>query len=120
MEQVAIPGGWSFVIFLTRALTQAVHKSEAVPMTAMANVSNHARRSVRKLIVAALLLATVSWVWASPPTAARKPDKAPCGDYGTAIEFEPTPKDAARRAAAEEKLVMVLHVSGHFEDPGLT
>ncbi|GBD36086.1 hypothetical protein HRbin36_01206 [bacterium HR36] len=48
-------------------------------------------------------------------------EKTPaCGDYGTAIEFEPTPKAAAKRAAAEEKLVLVLHVSGHFEDPGLT
>ncbi len=89
-------------------------------MTSMTNVSNHAWRSGRKPIVAALLLAMVSWAWASPPTAANKPATTPCGDYGTAIEFEPTPKDAARRAAAEEKLVMVLHVSGHFEDPGLT
>jgi|GEM_PF-768353 len=89
-------------------------------MTTMTRLSNHTWLNGRKLIVAALLLATVSWVWASPPTAAKKPTTTPCGDYGTAIEFEPTPKEAARRAAAEEKLVMVLHVSGHFEDPGLT
>lgn len=42
------------------------------------------------------------------------------GDYGTNILFEETPKDAAAKAKKEEKLVLVLHVSGHFEDPGLT
>ena len=29
-------------------------------------------------------------------------------------------KEAAAQAKKQEKLVMVLHVSGHFEDPGLT
>jgi hypothetical protein len=43
-----------------------------------------------------------------------------CGDYGTTIEFEDSPKDAAVRAKKEEKLVFVLHVSGNFEDPRFT
>ena len=43
-----------------------------------------------------------------------------CGDYGTSIEFEDNPKDAAVRAKKEEKLVFVLHVSGNFEDPRFT
>jgi hypothetical protein len=42
-----------------------------------------------------------------------------CG-YGTTIDFVPTPKEAAALARKQEKLVLVLHVSGHFEDPGLT
>jgi len=42
-----------------------------------------------------------------------------CG-YGTTIDFVDNPKDAAAIAKKEQKLVMVLHVSGHFEDPGLT
>ena len=42
-----------------------------------------------------------------------------CG-YGTKIDFVDTPKEAAALAKKQEKLVMVLHVSGHFEDPGLT
>jgi hypothetical protein len=42
-----------------------------------------------------------------------------CG-YGTKIDFVDSPKEAARLAKKEQKLVMVLHVSGHFEDPGLT
>jgi len=44
---------------------------------------------------------------------------ATCG-YGTKIDFVDNPKDAAALAKKQEKLVMVLHVSGHFEDPGLT
>ncbi len=43
-----------------------------------------------------------------------------CGNYGTSVKFLPTPSEAARRARQEEKLVFVLHVSGHFEDPKFT
>lgn len=42
-----------------------------------------------------------------------------CG-YGTRVHFVDTPKEAAATARKEQKLVFVLHVSGHFEDPGLT
>ena len=42
-----------------------------------------------------------------------------CG-YGTKIDFLDNPKEAAKLAKKQEKLVMVLHVSGYFEDPGLT
>ena len=45
---------------------------------------------------------------------------AACGSHGTSLEFVSTPKDAARQALKEEKLVFVLHISGHFEDPALT
>jgi hypothetical protein len=40
--------------------------------------------------------------------------------FGTRIRFVDTPKQAAALARKSEKLVFVLHVSGHFEDPGLT
>lgn len=68
-----------------------------------------------------VLAGMLGWavVWSEPSPTNRRAQTA-CGDYGTAIEFEASPKAAARRAAAEEKLVMVLHVSGHFENPGLT
>jgi hypothetical protein len=46
-------------------------------------------------------------------------EAATCG-YGTKIDFVDTPKEAAALARKQEKLVLVLHVSGHFEDPGLT
>jgi hypothetical protein len=42
-----------------------------------------------------------------------------CG-FGTKIDFVDSPREAAALAKKQEKLVMVLHVSGHFEDPGLT
>ncbi|MDB5308115.1 MAG: hypothetical protein JWO38_2317 [Gemmataceae bacterium] len=42
-----------------------------------------------------------------------------CG-YGTKLRFVDTPKDAAAKAKLEQKLVFVLHVSGHFEDPRFT
>jgi len=41
-------------------------------------------------------------------------------EYGTTVHFERTPSDAARKALKEEKLVMVLHVSGDFENPEFT
>lgn len=47
-------------------------------------------------------------------------DKSTCGDYGTNVHFEKSPSDAAKKALKEEKLVCVLHISGHFEDPNLT
>jgi hypothetical protein len=43
-----------------------------------------------------------------------------CGEYGTSVQFEKSPKAAATKALKEEKLVFVLHISGHFEDSGLT
>ena len=51
---------------------------------------------------------------------APRKDGAACGEYGTSFFFEDTPADAAKAARKDGKLVMVLHVSGHFEDPGLT
>jgi hypothetical protein len=61
-----------------------------------------------------LMLATVVALWMAPLSAAEK-----CG-FGTKIDFVDSPKEAAATAKKEQKLVLVLHVSGHFEDPGLT
>jgi hypothetical protein len=54
--------------------------------------------------------------------AAKSPAKteATCGEYGTSVHFEDTPADAAKQAKKDEKLVLVLHVSGHFENPEFT
>jgi len=43
-----------------------------------------------------------------------------CGSFGTSVEFVNTPSEAAQQAKKEQKLVFVLHVSGHFEDPRFT
>jgi len=57
---------------------------------------------------------------AQPVKPAATEEGATCGNHGTTIEFLASPKEAARKAVAEQKLVFVLHVSGEFEDPGLT
>jgi hypothetical protein len=59
-----------------------------------------------------LMLAAAVALWAAPARAG--------GGHGTKIELVDTPKEAAALAKKEQKLVMVLHVSGHFEDPALT
>jgi hypothetical protein len=45
-----------------------------------------------------------------------------CGkeNYGTTVHWAGTPAEAAKKALKEEKLVFVLHVSGHFEDAKFT
>jgi hypothetical protein len=43
-----------------------------------------------------------------------------CETYGTSVHFVSTPREAAQRAAQEQKLVFTLHVSGNFEDPAFT
>jgi hypothetical protein len=44
----------------------------------------------------------------------------PTGSCGTSIDFFDTPKEAAKEALKDQKLVLVLHVSGNFEDPRFT
>ena len=51
--------------------------------------------------------------------AADKGDEGVCR-FGTHVQFVSTPTEAAREAKKDEKLVFVLHVSGHFEDPRFT
>lgn len=43
-----------------------------------------------------------------------------CGNHGTSVTFVDSPSEAAQQARKEQKLVFVLHVSGHFEDPRFT
>ena len=69
--------------------------------------------------LAATLCLAVSLATASAGDSA-KADKATCGSHGTTIDFVDTPTDAATQAKKEDKLVFVLHVSGHFEDPRFT
>jgi hypothetical protein len=71
-------------------------------------------------------LFTARWLWLVPlltVTGAAGADKQKSDDgcrFGTKVQFVDTPSEAARLAAKEEKLVFVLHVSGHFEDPRFT
>ena len=66
----------------------------------------------------ALGMVLAGTAFAKDPSFAK--EETSCGDYGTQVHFEATPSEAAKAAKKDGKLVMVLHISGHFEDPGLT
>lgn len=73
---------------------------------------------LRTMALAGLLALTANPAWAQAPKAA---DEATCtGEFGTSLTFEKTPSDAAKKALKAEKLVVVIHVSGNFEDPAFT
>jgi hypothetical protein len=76
------------------------------------------RKNLRWLALGCIALWGAAAV-AAPDEKAKGPGAATCKTYGTSVHFEQTPSDAAKRAAKEEKLVMVLHISGIFEDPNL-
>jgi hypothetical protein len=63
------------------------------------------------------LLSVAAMALLASPALALEPTM--CG-HGTKIDFMDNPKEAAAIAKKAEKLVMVLHVSGHFEDPTFT
>jgi hypothetical protein len=66
-----------------------------------------------------VLVSSLALACAAGSGAAGSDDKeATC--HGTAVNFVDTPSEAARLAKKQEKLVFVLHVSGHFEDPSIT
>ena len=70
-------------------------------------------KPVRTLLLIAVL--------ALPAFAIDLPKKpTTCARHGTTIDFVESPKEAAAQAKKEEKLVLVLHISGHFEDESLT
>jgi hypothetical protein len=77
------------------------------------------RAAASLMLVAALAAAPAVGVRAADN--GKKGDAAVCmGDFGTSVRFEKSPSAAAKKALAAEKLVVVLHVSGDFEDSGLT
>lgn len=86
------------------------------------------RRIVQLTAAAAWLGSALGLAIAGDPGAAVKSPPAPtspvkagaCGNCGTTVEFVRSPSEAARLAKEEKKLVLVLHVSGHFEDPAFT
>jgi len=62
----------------------------------------------------------VASVQAGGPATKKPAEGETCGSFGTTVEFQETPVDAAKQAKKEGKLVFVLHVSGNFEDPRFT
>jgi hypothetical protein len=70
-------------------------------------------------LVAAWLLAP-SWAAGGLKKGGPNVQAETCGDHGTSVHFEKNPKDAAKKALKEEKLVLVIHISGYFEEPDYT
>jgi hypothetical protein len=69
------------------------------------------------------LLAGPALNWAADkPTDKSDPfGSAPtCSRHNTSVDFFDTPSEAATQAKKDGKLVLVLHISGIFEDPKLT
>ena len=77
---------------------------------------------MRRLITATVMSLAMAAVLGGVSSRAGEPakDEGGCGKHGTTVEFFDTPSDAARHAQKEQKLVFVLHVSGEFENSGLT
>ena len=71
-----------------------------------------------KPLLAILLMTTLAGAAAGDDS----PTCVACGKqtYGTSVKWTGSPSEAAAKAKADEKLVFVLHVSGHFEDPKFT
>ena len=84
------------------------------------------REAVTRAAVLAALLLVSSAAQARAPrdllAGVKAPECGTCGKqtYDTSIEWLGSPSEAARKAKEEEKLVFVLHVSGHFEDAKFT
>ena len=78
-------------------------------------------RQVALSAVACILITGL--VRASDPSPA-KPSQAvpskPDRSYGTALQWESTLEAAVKKARQTDKLVLVLAVAGHFEDPFFT
>jgi len=74
------------------------------------------------LALSALLAApAVGWAGEKDNPFSTNPTPAPkCGKHNTSVDFFDTPSEAATQAKKDGKLVLVLHISGIFEDPKLT
>jgi hypothetical protein len=76
---------------------------------------------MRNFCSVGVLVSCLALAGAAGSQAKSKPvgdNEATC--HGTAVNFVDTPSEAAKLAKKQEKLVFVLHVSGHFEDPTIT
>lgn len=79
------------------------------------------------------ILGMAGWAWAAWTRTYSDPSELPytvgspsvesfhfTTTYGTKVRFEASPQAACARAKREEKLVLLLHLSGRFESSDLT
>lgn len=75
-----------------------------------------------RIALSVTVLAAAGLVWGADSDGSRsqsavsKPDRS----FGTAVQWEKKLDTAAKRAERENKLLLVLAVAGHFEDPFFT
>lgn len=80
----------------------------------------HVLRSlVRGPLAAAWVVGLLSSGWCAPGVAAEPLPAAVCqagdaGRHGTEVDWVATPEEAAKRAAVEGKLLMLMQISGNF------
>ena len=81
------------------------------------------------LTVALVIFGAAALKPANPPASPNGSGPAPPGAqpsalarrlHGTSVAFVGTPAEASRLAGRDGKLLFLLHVSGHFEDPEFT
>ena len=79
---------------------------------------------IRRVALSAVVLAgAAGLVWGADPTTSSRSQPTsskPDCSYGTALQWESKLETAAKKAEREHKLLMVLAVAGHFEDPFFT
>ena len=70
---------------------------------------------------ACVAVTRVLWATEPPPPKPSQPvPSKPDRSYGTTVQWEPSGEAAAKKARQTDKLVLVLAVAGHFEDPFFT
>lgn len=95
-------------------------------MTALCGVGVRVRNaSVVSAVFSLLVASAVSPVWAQkePPAAKSKAQYEivnGCSNFGTAINWVASPKEAAELARKESKLLMVMQLSGNFAKEAFT
>jgi hypothetical protein len=90
------------------------------PLTAPLRPIEKGNMMVRHIVLSGVL-ASASLVWAADPVTSKQaePQKAD-RSFGTALQWETTIAEASKKASRQNKLLMVLAVAGHFEDPFFT
>lgn len=68
-------------------------------------------------LLSILFMAAVLWGLHAPGQAAERPQ--PAGSHGTAVHLGKA-WEAAHKATQENKLLLLVHISGMFEDPTFT
>lgn len=78
-------------------------------------------KSIIFLFLAGFLV-IANLAWSVPSREPKCDDQKPKCDkkYGTAIEWTDDLVEASKQALEKEKLLLVLHISGHFNDPDKT